>query len=134
MMALAHWAQHLVTFQGDAASFVADQAFVFKAHLVLGMTIFLLPSILAADGTRHPVFALVGLGAWGLWSLRKETAHSEDEPDAQPAPAQGFFKTYFQFLGLTIVNPMTKGQKLKRKSNDNNQQTSLCRNVRSHHG
>jgi nitrate reductase gamma subunit len=42
MMALAHWAQHLVTFQGDAASFVADQAFVFKAHLVLGLTIFLL--------------------------------------------------------------------------------------------
>jgi len=42
MLALAHWAQHLVTFQGDAAGFVADQAWVFKAHLVLGMTIFLL--------------------------------------------------------------------------------------------
>lgn len=42
MLALAHWAQHLVTFQGDAASYVADQALVFKAHLVLGMTIFLL--------------------------------------------------------------------------------------------
>jgi len=42
MMALAHWAQHLVTFQGDAATYVADQALVFKLHLVLGMTIFLL--------------------------------------------------------------------------------------------
>jgi nitrate reductase gamma subunit len=42
MMALAHWAQHLVTFQGDAASFVAGEAFVFKLHLVLGLTIFLL--------------------------------------------------------------------------------------------
>jgi len=42
MMALAHWAQHLVTFRGDAAGYVADQALVFKAHLVLGMTIFLL--------------------------------------------------------------------------------------------
>jgi hypothetical protein len=31
-------------------------------HGVAGMTIFLLPSILAADGTRHPLFALVGLG------------------------------------------------------------------------
>ncbi|MFC1688191.1 MFS transporter [Pseudomonadota bacterium] len=41
-VALSHWAQHLVTFQGDAASFVAGQAFVFKAHLVLGLTIFLL--------------------------------------------------------------------------------------------
>jgi nitrate reductase gamma subunit len=42
MLALAHWAQHLVTFQGDAASYVADEAFIFKAHLVLGLTIFLL--------------------------------------------------------------------------------------------
>jgi len=42
MLALAHWAQHLVTFQGDAAGFVAGEAFVFKAHLFLGMTIFLL--------------------------------------------------------------------------------------------
>ena len=41
MLALASWAQHLVTFQGDAASFVAGEAFVFKIHLVLGLTIFL---------------------------------------------------------------------------------------------
>ena len=31
-------------------------------HGIAGMTIFLLPSILAADGTKHPAFALVGLG------------------------------------------------------------------------
>jgi hypothetical protein len=31
-------------------------------HGVAGMTIFLLPSILAANGTVHPGFALVGLG------------------------------------------------------------------------
>ncbi len=42
MMALAHWAQHLLTFQGDAANYVAGEAWVFKAHIVLGMTIFLL--------------------------------------------------------------------------------------------
>jgi len=42
MVALASWAQHLVTFQGDAASFVAGEAWVFKLHLVLGLTIFLL--------------------------------------------------------------------------------------------
>ena len=41
MLALASWAQHVVTFQGDAASFVAGEAFIFKAHLVLGLTIFL---------------------------------------------------------------------------------------------
>jgi hypothetical protein len=31
-------------------------------HGVAGMTIFLLPSILAANGTKSPAFALVGLG------------------------------------------------------------------------
>ena len=41
MLALASWAQHLVTFQGDAASFVMGEALVFKLHLVLGLTIFL---------------------------------------------------------------------------------------------
>ena len=41
MLALASWAQHLVTFQGDAASFVSGEAFIFKIHLVLGLTIFL---------------------------------------------------------------------------------------------
>ena len=41
MLALASWAQHLVTFQGDAASFVVGEAFIFKIHLVLGLTIFL---------------------------------------------------------------------------------------------
>ena len=41
MLALASWAQHLVTFQGDAASFVIGEAWIFKIHLVLGLTIFL---------------------------------------------------------------------------------------------
>lgn len=31
-------------------------------HGVAGLTIFLLPSVLAADGSKHPGFALVGLG------------------------------------------------------------------------
>jgi nitrate reductase gamma subunit len=42
MVMLASWAQHLVTFRGDAAAFIAPQAFIFKIHLVLGMTIFLI--------------------------------------------------------------------------------------------
>lgn len=41
MIKLMMWAQHVVTFRGDAASFVADAALVFKLHLVLGMTLFL---------------------------------------------------------------------------------------------
>ena len=35
------WVQHILTFRGDAAGYVADVALVFKLHLVLGMTIFL---------------------------------------------------------------------------------------------
>lgn len=41
MLALASWAQHVVTFQGGAADLVAGEAWVFKIHLVLGLTIFL---------------------------------------------------------------------------------------------
>jgi nitrate reductase gamma subunit len=41
MIQLMMWAQHLVTFRADAAGYVAEVATVFKLHLVLGMTIFL---------------------------------------------------------------------------------------------
>jgi nitrate reductase gamma subunit len=41
MVKLMTWAQHIVTFRGDAASFVAEVSPVFKLHLLLGMTIFL---------------------------------------------------------------------------------------------
>jgi nitrate reductase gamma subunit len=42
MIALAEWAQHIVTFRPGAAEFILDEAPVFKAHIVLGLTIFLL--------------------------------------------------------------------------------------------
>lgn len=42
MIALANWAQYIVTFRAGAADFVVEEALVFKLHLVLGMTIFLL--------------------------------------------------------------------------------------------
>ncbi len=42
MIALANWAQHVVTFRGGAASFVLHEAWVFKVHLFLGMSLFLL--------------------------------------------------------------------------------------------
>jgi len=41
MLALADWAQHIVTFRGGAAQLVAGVDTVFKLHLALGMTIFL---------------------------------------------------------------------------------------------
>jgi nitrate reductase gamma subunit len=41
MLKLAEWAQRIVTFRGGAAELLADAGWVFKAHMVLGMTIFL---------------------------------------------------------------------------------------------
>ncbi len=42
MIALSDWAQHIVTFRGGAAAFVAHAPLVYRVHLVLGMTVFLL--------------------------------------------------------------------------------------------
>lgn len=42
MIALANWAQHIVTFRGGAADFVMKEAIIFKAHIFLGLTIFLI--------------------------------------------------------------------------------------------
>jgi len=41
MVKLMTWAQHIFTFRGDAPAYLADTPFLFKVHLLLGMTIFL---------------------------------------------------------------------------------------------
>ena len=42
MLKLAEWAQRIVTFRAGAAELLADAGWVFKAHMFLGMTMFLL--------------------------------------------------------------------------------------------
>ncbi|MCC6653425.1 MAG: respiratory nitrate reductase subunit gamma [Candidatus Eisenbacteria bacterium] len=42
MVVLAEWAQRIVTFRGGAAALVASVHWVYKAHIVLGLTLFLL--------------------------------------------------------------------------------------------
>ena len=42
MLALSAWAQHIVTFRGDAATYVANVPMIYKVHLFFGMTLFLL--------------------------------------------------------------------------------------------
>jgi len=42
MVELMHWAQHIVTFRPDAAQFVAEAPWLFKAHLFMGMTLFVI--------------------------------------------------------------------------------------------
>ena len=41
MMKLAEWAQHIVTFSGGAVELLADAGWIFKLHMLLGMSIFL---------------------------------------------------------------------------------------------
>jgi nitrate reductase gamma subunit len=41
MVKFMNWAQGIFTFQADASSYVADAHGIFKAHLLLGLTIFL---------------------------------------------------------------------------------------------
>lgn len=41
MIALANWAQHIVTFRPGASAYLASVNWVFKVHLFLGLTVFL---------------------------------------------------------------------------------------------
>ena len=41
MLLLAGWAQSIVTFQSNAADLLAGVSWVFKLHMFLGMTLFL---------------------------------------------------------------------------------------------
>jgi nitrate reductase gamma subunit len=42
MVSLAEWAQHIVTFRAGAADYILHEHIIFKLHIVLGLTIFLL--------------------------------------------------------------------------------------------
>ena len=42
MMKLAEWAQRIVTFRGGAVELLAEASWIFKAHMFLGMTVFLI--------------------------------------------------------------------------------------------
>ena len=42
MVLLMSWAQHIVTFRGDAAEFIAAASPVFKFHLFMGISVFVI--------------------------------------------------------------------------------------------
>lgn len=42
MVLLGEWAQHIITFRGGAAAFLVEVPWIYKIHLVFGMTVFLL--------------------------------------------------------------------------------------------
>ncbi len=59
MLLLAEWAQRIVTFRSNAAELVADVHWVFKLHLFLGMTLFLI----------FPFSRLVHIWSVPIWYL-----------------------------------------------------------------
>jgi len=42
MVSLMRWAQHIVTFRGDAAAYILEAPLVFKLHLFMGMSLFVI--------------------------------------------------------------------------------------------
>ncbi|MCG2585947.1 respiratory nitrate reductase subunit gamma [Massilia sp. TS11] len=42
MVLLMSWAQHVITFRGDAAGFITDAPLIFKLHLFMGMSLFVI--------------------------------------------------------------------------------------------
>ncbi|MFA9275905.1 MAG: respiratory nitrate reductase subunit gamma, partial [Candidatus Aquirickettsiella gammari] len=42
MVLLMTWAQHIVTFKGDAATFIIGAPLLFKAHLFMGLSLFVI--------------------------------------------------------------------------------------------
>ncbi|WP_296661997.1 respiratory nitrate reductase subunit gamma [Paraburkholderia sp.] len=42
MVRLMTWAQHIVTFRGDAASYVSEAPLIFRVHLFMGMSLFVI--------------------------------------------------------------------------------------------
>lgn len=42
MVSLMTWAQHIVTFRGDAASYIANASILFKLHMFMGMSLFII--------------------------------------------------------------------------------------------
>ena len=42
MLALGEWSQHIATFRWGAAAFISDAPWVYKAHVILGLTLLLI--------------------------------------------------------------------------------------------
>jgi arginine exporter protein ArgO len=49
----------------------------------------------------------MGLGAWGLWRVWRAAARAAEAPAPRVLLPGGVGRTYFEFMGLTLLNPMT---------------------------
>jgi nitrate reductase gamma subunit len=78
MVKFMNWAQGILTLQPDASAYVADVSPVFKAHLMLGMTIFLV----------FPFTRLVHIWSAPVWYLGRRGYQivRTKKPALRPAP------------------------------------------------
>ena len=83
MVKFMSWAQGIVTLQPNAASYVLDVHPIFKAHLVLGMTLFLVfPFTRLVHMWSAPVWYL---GRRGYQIVRRRSDSETSSPPVQPA-------------------------------------------------
>ena len=76
MIALMNWAQHIVTLRPGAAAYVSEVSLVFKLHLVLGMSLFLLfPFTRLVHIWSAPVWYL-GRRGYQIVRTRRQTGRS----------------------------------------------------------
>lgn len=81
------WAQGIFTFDSQAASYIADVSLIFKLHLFLGLTIFLLfPFTRLVHMLSVPLRYLVRPGYQVVRSRRSAPLHArETQPSRNPA-------------------------------------------------
>jgi nitrate reductase gamma subunit len=87
MMKLAEWAQRVVTFRGGAVELLGDASWVFKAHMALGMSIFLvfpftrLAHVWSGFGTLAYL-----VRPYQVVRTRRPLTRSRSAPSVAPAP------------------------------------------------
>ena len=74
MVKFMSWAQRIFTFRPGAADYVADASWIFKAHLILGLTIFLVfPFTRLVHMLSAPIWYLPRRG-WQIVRTRRDLA------------------------------------------------------------
>ena len=103
MMRLAEWAQRVVTFRGGAVELLDGASWVFKAHMFLGMTVFLifpftrLVHVWSGFGTLAYV-----VRPYQVVRTRRALQHAKAAPAAkQHAPATGLAGPLLEPTGRT---------------------------------
>lgn len=80
MVKFMSWAQAIFTFQPGAANYVADVQWIFKAHLILGLTIFLVfPFTRLVHMLSAPIWFLNRRG-WQLVRTRRDMTVRQKQP------------------------------------------------------